>query len=68
MRTSLDAIKTATGVLTALTEKQAPDSGDIQALREFDESTNGRGLDELTCDVIQKARRRRAAMRAVGAP
>jgi hypothetical protein len=66
MRAGIDAIKTATRVLAALTAKQEPDS-DIQALREYDGSTNGRDFDELACDVIQKALRHRAAMRVAGA-
>jgi hypothetical protein len=63
---SLEAIKTATRVLTALIKEKVPDPADIQALRKFDESTNEGDLDELACGVIQKALRHRAAMRASG--
>ena len=67
MRAGLDAIKMATRVLAALSAKQEPDPADIQALREYDDSTNGQDLEELACDVIQMALRHRAAMRAAGA-
>ena len=67
MRVGIDAIKTATRVLAALTAKQEPDPADIQALLDYDQPTNGRDFDELACDVIQKALRHRAAMRAAGA-
>ncbi|HTR38876.1 MAG TPA: hypothetical protein VMH80_23380 [Bryobacteraceae bacterium] len=63
MRASLEVIKTATRVLSALTENQSPNPDDVQALREYDNSTNGRDLDELACDVIQKALRHRAQVR-----
>jgi hypothetical protein len=67
MRAGIDAIKTGTRVLTALTEKR-PDAADIQALRQFDEFTNGRDLDELACKVIQKAVRRRGRNACGGGP
>jgi hypothetical protein len=67
MRAGIDAIKTATRVLAALNAKQQPDPADIQALREYDERMHGLDFDELACDVIQKALRHRAAMRAAGA-
>ena len=67
MRAGIDAIKTATRALGALTAKQDPDPADIQALREYDESKKGRDFDELACDVTQIALRHRAAMRAAGA-
>ena len=66
MRAGIDAIKTATRVLTALTAEQVPAAADIQSLREYDNSINARELDELACDVIQKALRHRAAMRTAG--
>jgi hypothetical protein len=48
------------------TAEQVPDAADIQSLREYDNSTNARELDEPACDVIQKALRHRAAMRTAG--
>jgi len=63
MRASLEVIKTATRVLSALTEDRSPDPTDVHALRVYDESTNGRDLDELACDVIQKALRVRTQVR-----
>jgi hypothetical protein len=63
MRASLEVIKTATRVLSALTDNQPPNPEDVQALREYDHSTNGRDVDELACDVIQKALHHRAEVR-----
>jgi hypothetical protein len=63
MRASLEVIQTATRVLTDLTDQRKPDPADIERLRDYDEETNGRDLDELACDVIQKALRRRAELR-----
>ena len=63
MRASLEVIKTATRVLSALTENESPNAADVQTLRDYDETRNGRDLDELACDVIQKALRHRADVR-----
>jgi hypothetical protein len=63
MQASLDALKTALRVLTALTEKRAPEDADVKALRDYANGDNSRDLDELACDVIQRALVRRAAAR-----
>jgi len=65
MRASLEVIKTATRVLSALTDKKSPYPADVRALREYDGSAKERDLDELACDVIQKALQRRAQVRAM---
>lgn len=64
MHASLEVIQTATRVLSALTDRRSPDPADVIALREYDGRGNGRDLDELACDVIQKAIRRRAQVRS----
>lgn len=63
MRASLEIIQTATRVLAALTDHQSPDPADVVVLREYDGRGNGRDLDELACDAIQKALRHRAEVR-----
>jgi hypothetical protein len=64
MRASLEVIQTATRVLSALTNNRAPDPADVVALQEYDGESNGRDLDELACDAIQKAIRHRAQVRS----
>lgn len=66
MRYSVDVMQAAVRVLRALTEKTAPDSSDVAMLKDFDRSGNGRDLDELACDVIQKAVKRREQLRRAG--
>ena len=63
MRVSLEIIKTATRVLSAVTDQQTPDPADVQALRDFDGRGNGRDLETLACDAVQKAIRRRTEIR-----
>jgi len=63
MQASLEIITTATRVLTALTEKHQPDPSDIRTLYEYDGIADGRDLDVLACDVIQKALRQRSEAR-----
>ena len=66
MQTSLDVMKTALRVLTALNQKLNPDPHDVQILREFEGGGNDSDLDVLACEVIQKALKRRAALRSPG--
>ncbi len=65
MQYSLDAMQTALRVLTAITERRAPDPADLAHLRELagpgHEQTDP---DELACDVIQKATKHREKARA----
>jgi hypothetical protein len=63
MQESLDAMKVALRVLTALTEKRAPNTPDVQALRQLAGDTGNSDLDDLACEVIQKAIKRRAQVR-----
>jgi hypothetical protein len=55
---------TALRVLTAITEKRQPDQGDVEVLYGLaGPLPGGIGLDELACEVIQKALNRRAIAR-----
>ena len=63
MKASIEAIKTATRVLAALTERKIPDPADVESLRALSGFQNGRDLDELACDVIQQALKHRAEVR-----
>jgi hypothetical protein len=65
MQHSFDAMTTALRVLTALTEKRHPDQADVDALRSLaGPLPDGMGLDELACEVIQKALNRRSVARS----
>ena len=65
MQKSLDAMQLALRVLTALTDNQHPDADEVAALRELSgPKLQGMPLDELACEVIQKALKHRAAARA----
>ncbi len=67
MQYSLDSMKVALRVLTALTEKRAADEKDIAELRALaGPSSEGLPPDELACEVIQLALRHRAQVRGVG--
>jgi hypothetical protein len=64
MQHSFDAMRTALRVLTAITEKCQPDQNDVDALYGLaGPQPGGIGLDELACEVIQKALDRRAIAR-----
>jgi hypothetical protein len=64
MQESLEAMKTALRVLTALTEKLQPSPLDVDMLRQYaGPQPDGIGLDEYACDVIQRAIKRRAEVR-----
>ena len=64
MEQSLDAMKVALRVLTSLTEKRPPAHSDLDSLHRFAPALVHLPADELACEVIQQALRRRAAMRA----
>ena len=66
MERSLDAMKVAMRVLTALSDKRTPDPADIKTLNEFAPLLRDLSPDELACDVIQQALRRRSQVRARG--
>jgi hypothetical protein len=61
---SLQAMEVALRVLTALTEKRNPHPADVNRLRTIvDGSSRDLPLDELACEVIQRALRHRAEAR-----
>jgi hypothetical protein len=64
MEQPLDALKLALRVLSAISERQAPEAHDVQELRRLAPALGDGPLDELACDVIQQALRRRAEVRA----
>jgi len=68
MQESLNAMKAALRVLTALNEKRTPREADVEALVQFaGPQPRGINLDEFACDVIQKALGRRTDQRIAGA-
>ena len=63
MQQSLNIMKVSLRVLAALNEKQAPDPADVQTLRDYLGEGGPTDLDELACEVIQKALGARAEAR-----
>jgi hypothetical protein len=58
-------LKLALRVLSAIVEKREPDPKDVKGLRNIAPANAGTWpLDEMACEVIKQARKRRA--RAVG--
>lgn len=55
MEPSKAAMKAALRVLTALSERQEPDQGDVDELHWYAPSDSERPIDELVCDAIQRA-------------
>jgi hypothetical protein len=67
MQRSIDALKVALRVLTAISEHHEPDLADVDRLRAYAPLLSDASLDELACDVIQQAlRRRNEARKALG--
>jgi len=66
MEQSLQAIKIASRVLIALGDRKEPDPADVAELRRLDPLLGDMPLDELACDVIQQALKRRAELKAKG--
>jgi len=64
MQPEKDAMKVALRVLTALGEHQEPVQEDIAELRRIAPDRATASVDELACDVIQRAIRHRAESRA----
>ncbi len=65
MQESLEVLKTALRVLTALTENCQPSPLDVDTLRRSaGPQPEGLGLQQFACDVIQKSLGRRTALRA----
>lgn len=68
MEQSLNAMRAALRVLTALNEKRHPAAVDVDALRVYaGPQPQGSTLDEFACAVIQQAIERRARVRSFGA-
>jgi len=63
MERSLDAMKTALRVLTAITKRHHPDEVDLQSLRQLAPLVGNLPPDELACEVIQLAIKHRAEVR-----
>jgi hypothetical protein len=57
-------MNTALRVLKAITEKREPDSTDVDELRHLAPLPADTPIDELACEVIQQALKRRAAARS----
>ncbi|GEM_PF-3531010 len=57
-------MKVSLRVLTALNEMYAPDPDDVEALRAYLGVEGSRELDDLACEVIQKALWARSRVRA----
>jgi hypothetical protein len=61
---SIEALKTALRVLTAISERTNPEPADIETLKSYAPLLADAPDDELACDVIQQAIRRRADVRS----
>lgn len=59
-------MKLALRVLSALNEKQRPDRQDVAELRRLAPDDALNDTDELACEVIQRALKRRAQIRLKG--
>jgi hypothetical protein len=66
MQQSLAAMKTALRVLTALSERRDPDPADVDTLRNYAPIPENLSVDEIACEVIQQALKRRAEARTPG--
>lgn len=63
MQQSLNEMQTALRVLGTLTEHRDPDPADVEALRGLAPYAGHMPLDELACEVIQRAIMHRAEVR-----
>jgi len=65
MEIATEALKTALRVLTATSHRTEPDPADVQELKRLAPLlADAASLDEMACDVIQQALKRRAEVRA----
>jgi hypothetical protein len=64
MQESLDAMRLAMRVLTAVSERQQPAPADVEALRALAPSVANLPPDEIACEVIQQSLKRREVFRA----
>jgi hypothetical protein len=67
MQHGLDAMRAALRVLTSVTERQTPANEDLELLRAYVPEASNYGPDELACEVIQRALRKRSEVRAARA-
>ena len=63
MEGTMQVMRAALRVLTAISDRQEPDSADVRALKAYAPPLCNAPLDELACEVIQKALMRRAEIR-----
>jgi hypothetical protein len=66
MERSLHAMKIAARVLLAIGEHRPPDEADVEELRTLDPLMSDMPVDELACDVIQQALKRKEELRILG--
>jgi hypothetical protein len=66
MQSNFDAMMIAVRVLTALNEKRPPDPDDLDYLRRLAPVSAHLPPDEMACEVIKQAVRRRTEARAAG--
>lgn len=64
MQHAIEMMETALRVLKAILEKHDPAPADVAELRRLAPSLSDAPLDELACDVIQRALKGREAARA----
>jgi len=64
METSIELLRTALRVLTAITDYQHPDAADVESLRTYAPCLAHEPEDELARDVILQALEHRAAAQA----
>ena len=62
---SIEIMKVALRVLTALTEKSAPQHADLDELLSFAPDLTKLAADELACEVIQRAMKRQVHLQRV---
>ena len=61
MSDTMASIDTATRVLMAIMDKGKPEPCDVEELRRFAPDCSDLPVDELACEVVQRAVKRRAA-------
>jgi hypothetical protein len=67
MEGTMDVMRAALRVLTALNDRHDPDSADVNALKAYVPLLSNAPLDELACEAIQNALVRRAEIRSEAA-
>ena len=61
MSNSMAAMETATRVLMAIVDRGKPEPCDVEELQKFAPECSDLPVDELACEVVQRAVKRRAA-------